>query len=142
MKLHECPSTSRNSVEQGFWLREQWRRVDLTHHRHWRRVSPSAAARNSNHQGGLVATSPLFLSSPAVKVTATCNKRKNSQTAVRFYFLSVTDLLLFNLLLCRSILFLLQIGFSSGQPLLWVSDRAALQRGRGCGRRCCRPSGG
>ena len=69
-------------------------------HRHWRRVGSRAADGKPEKQRGLERLLLLFLSSPAVKVTATCNKRNNAQTTVDFKFFSlVSNLFLFSLLL-------------------------------------------
>jgi hypothetical protein len=60
-------------VLEGFWAREQWRRV-----------GSRGAAGKSNKQGALERFPPLFSSLPVVAFTVTCNERK--RTSSRFYF--------------------------------------------------------
>ena len=67
----------------------QWRRVDLTHHRHWRRVGSRAAARKKTGNGGIWLSlfSPSF---PRRRWPAITTKKRNK--AVGFSFSPFLDL--------------------------------------------------
>ena len=67
------------------WELEQWWRVDLTHHRHWRRVGPRAAVKKTENRGGLQWPPPPFTSLPAMR-TASPAKPNKTQHPVDFNF--------------------------------------------------------
>jgi hypothetical protein len=75
-------------------MQEQWWRVVLTCHRHWRRVGSRAASRKPRETRGSEQLPPFFLSSPAVTNTVTCKSRKIHKTVGFNFFFPFLDLLL------------------------------------------------
>ena len=65
----------------GCW--KQWRRVSSTRPRHWRRVSPRAAAKFHTTQGSLTTSSPLPL-------VVTCKEKSKHKKPVDFSYFPIT----------------------------------------------------
>jgi hypothetical protein len=68
-------------------MQEQWQRVVLTCHCHWRRVNQTQGTRGSEQ------LPPFFLSLPAVTNTVTCKSRKIHKTVGFNVFFPFLDLL-------------------------------------------------
>jgi hypothetical protein len=80
------PQKFRNSAGKPSETAETVAARCSTRHCHWRRVGSRAAADEGKKSVDRERLLLLYLPTPSVRVTTTCNKGKNAQTTVDFYF--------------------------------------------------------
>jgi hypothetical protein len=112
---------------------EQWRRVFFTRRRHWRRVGSRAAADEGNKTVDRKPLLLLCLPTTSIKVTATCNKEKNTQLVdFRLLFLCFSDLFFFLFFSILDLLLSTDRFFSFSFPFFSVSGGGKTKGAVGC----------